>query len=447
VEFNGYWMDTEKLEATENTGLFYGWWIVLASMSALMLASAFYWQGFGVFFLALQDEFSTNRAALSGAIAMSQLEGGMLGPVGGYLVDRYGPRRMMAIGITMMGIGFIVLSQVHSLVTFYIVFLGIISVGMSIGIRVPALVAPANWFIKKRGMAIGISLTGGGLGGIFVPVLGWLIASYGWRTTMVIAGITILMLGLPIATVMRRRPEEYGLLPDGERPVAQLQRVEALPGDETVEEAPSPEPAEANFSLRDALKMPVFWFLAVAFGMRQFAVGAISLHQVPFLVDSGRSLQTASIILAFVTVTSVLGRIGFGWLADRFTPRYIMALSMMMVGLGAFILSNVTEGMPMLILYIVVYAIGWGGGATTMNATRGAYFGRRSFGTISGTMDFVQMFGLVLGPVYAGLVFDITESYTMAFNSFAISAAAAGVLMFFLRPPRRVEAEPKIPVE
>jgi cyanate permease len=101
----------------------------------------------------------------------------------------------------------------------------------------------------------------------------------------------------------------------------------------------------------------------------------------------------------------------------------------------------------MLILYIVVYAIGWGGGATTMNATRGAYFGRRSFGTISGTMDFVQMFGLVLGPVYAGLVFDITESYTMAFNSFAISAAAAGVLMFFLRPPRMVEAEPKIPVE
>tara|TARA_B100000809_G_scaffold246903_1_gene275341 strand:- start:2973 stop:3326 length:354 start_codon:yes stop_codon:yes gene_type:complete len=113
-----------------------------------------------------------------------------------------------------------------------------------------------------------------------------------------------------------------------------------------------------------------------------------------------------------------------------------MAFSMMLVGLGAFILSHVTEGMGMLLLYIVVYSIGWGGGATTMNATRGAYFGRRAFGTISGSMDFVQMFGLVLGPVFAGFVFDRTASYTIAFNSFAISAFAAGALMFFLRSPR-----------
>jgi len=101
-------------------------------------------------------------------------------------------------------------------------------------------------------------------------------------------------------------------------------------------------------------------------------------------------------------------------------------------------LSNVTGEMSMLLLYIVVYAIGWGGGATTMNATRGAYFGRRAFGTISGSMDFVQMFGLVLGPVFAGYVFDQTQSYSIAFNSFAISAFAAGVLMFFLRPPKQV---------
>ena len=99
--------------------------------------------------------------------------------------------------------------------------------------------------------------------------------------------------------------------------------------------------------------------------------------------------------------------------------------------------SNVTEGNSLLVLYIVVYSVGWGGGATTMNATRGAYFGRRAFGTISGTMDFFQMFGLVLGPIYAGFVFDMTQSYSIAFNSFAISAVAAGVLMVFLRPPTR----------
>jgi sugar phosphate permease len=288
-------------------------------------------------------------------------------------------------------------------------------------------------------------MTGSGFAGLFLPVIGWLIASYGWRTTMVIAGITVWSLGLPIARVMRRRPEDYGLLPDGEKPVLKPQIVEDAPAESigptassTAGSATSAD-GEANFSLRDALKMPVFWFLAIAFGLRQFAVGAISLHQVPYLVDTGRSLETASIILAAVTLTSIIGRLGFGSMADRFPPRYVMATSMVMVGLGAFFLSHVTEGMGMLILYIMVYSIGWGGGATTMNATRGAYFGRRAFGTISGSMDFVQMFGLVLGPIFAGFVFDRTASYTIAFNSFAISAFAAGALMFFLRPPKRID--------
>ena len=446
-------MSTENIEHKEATGIFYGWYIVMASMGATAIASVFYWQGFSLFFLELQGEFSTNRAALSGAIALSQLEGGMLGPVGGYLVDRYGPRRMMTIGIIMMGIGYVLMSMVNSLVMFYIVFLAIISVGMSIGIRVPSLVAPANWFIKKRGRALGIAMTGSGFAGVFLPLIGWLIASYGWRTTMVIAGITIWVLGLPIARVMRRRPEEYGLLPDGEKPVLKPQTVEDAPVESAglattpTADVAAPTDGEANFTLRDALKMPVFWFLAIAFGLRQFAVGAISLHQVPYLVDTGRSLETAAIILAAVTLTSIIGRLGFGTLADHFPPRYIMAITMMMVGLGAFILSNVTEGLPMLLLYIVVYSIGWGGGATTMNATRGAYFGRRAFGTISGTMDFVQMFGLVLGPIFAGFVFDRTGSYTIAFNSFAISAFAAGALMFFLRPPRRIHPAPKLPAD
>ena len=237
---------------------------------------------------------------------------------------------------------------------------------------------------------------------------------------------------------MRTRPEDHGLLPDGElpgdRPAATV--AEASAGESRTART-TPAHLEGDFTLRMAMRMPVFWFLAIAFGLRQFAVGAISLHVVPFLVDTGRSLEIASFMLAATTLTSIFGRLGFGWLADRFPPRYIMTLSMLMVGLGAIILANVTEGWTLLILYIVVYAIGWGGGATTMNATRGAYFGRRAFGTISGTMDFFQMFGLVLGPIFAGFVFDYTGSYTIAFTSFAISAAASGVLMVFLRPPRR----------
>ncbi|MDE2900391.1 MAG: MFS transporter [Chloroflexota bacterium] len=430
-------MSNKETTTGRSSGIFYGWWIVIASMCALVIGSAFYWQGFGVFFLSLQEEFDTNRAAISGAIALSQLEGGMLGPVGGYLVDRFGPRRMMTIGVVTMGAGFILLSTVNSLVMFYVVFLGVISVGMSVGVRVPALVAPANWFVRKRGLAIGISLTGSGFGGLFIPVLGILIATIGWRDTAIVAGLTVWALGIPLAIILRTRPEDHGMLPDGDPPRERPTPATTGAGHATASPAAAPDHLEGDYTLRGALRLPVFWFLAVAFGLRQFAVGAISLHVVPFLVDTGRSLEVASTILAATTTASVVGRLGFGWLADRFPPRYIMAVSMVMVGVGALILTNVGAGWTLLVLYIAVYAVGWGGGAVTMNATRGAYFGRRAFGTISGTMDFVQMFGLVLGPIYAGIVYDVTESYTIAFMSFAVSAAASGILMVFLRPPRR----------
>ncbi|MDE2969189.1 MAG: MFS transporter [Chloroflexota bacterium] len=430
-------MSNKETTTGRSSGIFYGWWIVIASMCALVIGSAFYWQGFGVFFLSLQEEFDTNRAAISGAIAHSQLEGGMDGPVGGYLVDRFGPRRMMTIGVVTMGAGFILLSTVNSLVMFYVVFLGVISVGMSVGVRVPALVAPANWFVRKRGLAIGISLTGSGFGGLFIPVLGILIATIGWRDTAIVAGLTVWALGIPLAIILRTRPEDHGMLPDGDPPRERPTPATTGAGHATASPAAAPDHLEGDYTLRGALRLPVFWFLAVAFGLRQFAVGAISLHVVPFLVDTGRSLEVASTILAATTTASVVGRLGFGWLADRFPPRYIMAVSMVMVGVGALILTNVGAGWTLLVLYIAVYAVGWGGGAVTMNATRGAYFGRRAFGTISGTMDFVQMFGLVLGPIYAGIVYDVTESYTIAFMSFAVSAAASGILMVFLRPPRR----------
>ena len=164
--------------------------------------------------------------------------------------------------------------------------------------------------------------------------------------------------------------------------------------------------ADADFSLSQALHLGVFWLLAVAFGLRQFAVGAISLHLVPFIVDGGHSLAIGSTVLAAVTVASIPARIGFGWLADRFAPGKVMAFSMALVGIGSFVLIAANETVLLLALFVLVYSLGWGGGATTMNAVRGAYFGRRAFGTISGTMDFVQMFGLVLGPVYVGFVFD-----------------------------------------
>lgn len=419
--------------------MYYGWWIVFASMLVLSVGAGIYWLGFGVFFLPLANEFSTSRTALSGVIAISQLEGGLLGPVGGYLVDRYGPRRMMFIGVGIMGFGFLWMSVIDSLVMFYVIYLLLISVGMSIGIRVPALVAPTNWFVRKRGIALGISTSGVGLGGLLVPLLGWLIISLGWRPTAAISGILLWVVGIPLASVMRHRPEQYGLLPDGRTRASSAEPQEERSEEGLqVEETPAPggSDVEATYSTVEALKTPVFWLLSVVFGLRQLIIGAIGLHQVPFLVDIGINPQMAATVLGMTALTSILGRLGFGWLADRIPKRFVMAITIGLAAMGPLILAYVTEWWH-LIFFVVIYGVGWGGGATTMSIVRAEYFGRRAFGTISGMMDFVQMFGLVLGPVFAGFMYDVTQSYYLAFMVFAISGMLGAIIMVFLRPPKQ----------
>ena len=421
--------------------IYYGWWVAIAAMIVISVGAGFYWLGFGVFFLPLAMEFNTNRTTLSGAMAIAQLEGGLLGPIDGYLVDRFGPRKMMFIGVTIMGIGFILMSMVNSLLMFYVVYLLLISLGMSVGVRVPAIVAPTNWFVRKRGMALGITTSGVGIGGIFVPILGWLVINMGWRPTAAIAGIVVLAVGLPLAAVMRHRPEQYGMLPDGRtsQPAAlnSENSVTEDSGDNTAETAlliQDDYESEASYSMMEALRTPVFWLLSVVFGLRQLIIGAIGLHQVPFLIDIGVDAQMAATVLGMTAITSIIGRLGFGWLADRIEKRFVMAATIGLAGLGALILANVTVWWH-LIFFVVTYGIGWGGGATIMSVLRAEYFGRRAFGTISGMMDFVQMFGLVLGPVFAGFVFDVTSSYYIAFMIFAVSGALASAIMLFIKPP------------
>ena len=410
-------------------------------MIVLSVGAGFYWLGFGVFFLPLAVEFNTNRTTLAGAMAIAQLEGGLLGPIDGYLVDRFGPRRMMVIGISIMGVGFILMSMVDSLFMFYTVYLLLISLGMSVGIRVPAIVAPTNWFVKKRGMALGITTSGVGIGGIFVPMLGWLIINLGWRPTAVIAGLGILAIGLPLSIVMRHKPEQYGMLPDGQKmapvatPKTNVSQDQSFKADQ---ELPDEEDTEVSYGMIEALRTPVFWFLSIVFGLRQLIIGAIGLHQVPFLIDIGIDPQMAATVLGMTAIASIMGRLGFGWLADRIPKRFVMASTIGLAASGAFILANVTMWWH-LIFFVLVYGVGWGGGATLMSVVRAEYFGRRAFGTISGMMDFVQMFGLVLGPVFAGFVYDLTNSYYVAFMIFTISGALASAMMIFLKPPIKLD--------
>ena len=419
--------------------IFYGWWIVLATNIARAFSGGFYFYGFSTFFMPLVNDFGWSRTALSGAFSLSRIEGGLLGPVGGFLIDRFGPRIMMLVGISMMGTGFILLSRINSLVTFYLVFILLIALGATIGINRATLVAIVNWFAKKRGIALGLAGSGVGIGGLFVPFLAWLIVTYDWRGAAVITGIILWIIGIPLALVMRHRPEPYGYLPDGEvrresMPPKKGERIETDYPPSTFLAEGKVDAKDIDFTPRQALKTTTFWILALTFGLRQMAMSGVVIHQIPFLIDIGIPPEVAATVLGSLALISIVGRVGLGRLSDIINKRYVMAFCLALMAIGCFILAS-AQTVGFIILFLIVYAPAYGGGSTLMHALRGDYFGRRYYATITGFMDLIQMFGLVLGPIFAGWVFDVSGDYRLAFITFAIALAVAMVLMLTVRRP------------
>ena len=199
----------------------------------MSIASGINFHGFGNFIIPLSEEFGWSYATISIVFSLARLESGMIGPVEGWAVDRLGPRRLMLIGLPLMGIGYIAMSQINSLAAFLFVYIFLIALGNSLGMSTPITAAAANWFNKKRGLAFGIMWSGVGLGGLFVPAVGWIVSEYGWRDAAMIVGIVIIIVGIPIASVMRHRPEQYGYYPDGQppedAPVGTMTRAPVMP--------------------------------------------------------------------------------------------------------------------------------------------------------------------------------------------------------------------------
>lgn len=406
--------------------IFYGWWIVLGAALGMAMNAGFYFYGFGVFFDSLIREFRTTRAALSGAFSLARLEGGLLGPIGGLLVDRLGPRRVMLVGVLLMGTGFVLLGRVSSITGFYLVFVLMVALGAGLGFSTPLITAVGNWFIRRRGIAFGLAQSGIGLGGLLVPLLSWLIIQYGWRTAALAAGIIIFTVATPIAFMMRHKPEQYGYLPDGK----------AAPAEEVGEARD-----EADFTAREALRTRAFWLLSITFSLRLMVTGAVPVHIMPFLLDRGFPREVAATALGAIALISIVGRLAFGRLGDYVQKRYVIAGLLVLLA-GSLILLGYVKSPWQLFLFLGLYAPAYGGLATLMQLIRAEYFGRKAFGTIMGFMAMVIMLGTIAGPLFAGYVWDITGSYRFAFTVFAIAAIIAVGLILSAKPPVKKEQMP-----
>lgn len=406
--------------------VFYGWWIVLASMINTMLGGAMHSYGFSAFFLPICTEFGWSRAVMSAPIGVSRLEGALLGPVEGYMVDRFGPRKLTLLGAILVGTAFLLMSQMQSLLMFYLTLLFCLGLGHAI-ISVSVRVAVVNWFQKRRGLGMGIALAGFNIGAMVVPVIVWLIATHGWRNAALIIGLIMWTVEIPLSLVMRHRPERYGYLPDG---VSEQQ--------EKAVEAPSKRESAIvgqNFTPRQAVRTRTFWLICLAYASRMLTVAAIPIHLIAFVQDLGFSAAVGGSIMAIMGLSALIGRVAVGYLADIIPKRHAFAICMTMLGISLLFLTT-AQSVGQLVLWAVLYGPGYGGGSPVMGAMVGDYYGRKYFGTISGLVDIPMAVTTLLGPVFAGYIFDVTGSYRVAFTSFAVVCVIGVLAVILARRPR-----------
>jgi MFS family permease len=416
--------------------VFYGWWIVLACWAVTLYGGGAFFFGFSAFFKPISEEFGWSRALTAGAISLSQAEGFIEGPIVGPLVDRFGPRKLMLVGICMVTIGFLALSMVNTLVFFYLVYVVFLAIGFNTGFFVASQAAVANWFIKRRSRALGLLSTANGFGGaIMAPVVAGLILRFGWRVASVWLGLGMFVIGIPLAFIVRHRPEQYGYLPDGEKARDDSSNTVDSTGESKGEtQGQVSRTGEVDFTIWEALATRVFWMLAVAFGLRTLAISATVIHQIPFLTDRGFSEPAAAGILAMMGLMSIPGRLIFGFLGDYFNKRYLLVIAYLLQALGIYILLT-ADSIQQVLLFTVVFGMGWGA-PNLLFALRADYFGRKYFATIAGVEQSIVAIGTVIGPVYAGLVYDINQSYQLAYSTFIVSIALGSVICFFAYPPK-----------
>jgi sugar phosphate permease len=419
--------------------VFYGWWVVSASAAIVFLTGGTFFYGFSALVKPLQDEFGWSRALISGAFSLRTEVGGLASPVVGYLVDRIGARRLLLAGSVLVGAGFIALSRVESVWAFYATVM-VIAVGMSATGGAVALTAAAHWFERQRGRAMAVLTAGAGSSGVMVVVLAVLISAFGWREALLIMGVVQWAVCIPLALVVRHRPQEMGLLPDGEAPQTPLeaaQTVGRLPGRAAaLAEADGLADGplylqDSGLTIRQALHTRAFWLLALAMSLAGFGSTAIIVHQVVYVTEAaGLSDGEAAVVAMMMPMVSLIGRLGFGWLADYREKRQVLAASYVLLGLGILLLAAAQEPWQLL-FFLAVFSPGWGGSIAVRPAFQAEYFGLRAFGALQGLMFTVSTLGSVAGPVFAGWVHDSTDTYRQAFVVLALAtlAAAPAVLM------------------
>jgi len=421
--------------------VFYGWWMVLAGALINLFLGGTFFYGFTAFVGPIIDEFGWTYAMVSVAFSLRSVEEGLAAPLVGFLVDRFGPRKLLLPGMIAMGLGSVLLSRTSSLWTFYAYFAIIILAFSFTG--GPALFAPiAHWFKKRVSLAMGLLVCGYGASGVMTPLIVWLISVCQWRTTLVMAGVMVWGLGIPLALLMRHKPEPYGYSPDGEPPG--VESVNAADTERMAAEIAVDSRDDAgDFTWREAVRTRAFWLIGIALACQWMPITAMLVYIIPHLTEVGISREIAGSAVALLTFISISGRLGFGWLGDRMDRRYVLAITFSLQFIGVIIFANISEVWH-LIPFLIVFAPAYGGAIPVRFALQSHYFGASAFGTIMGLTSIFFVLEGVPSPIIAGWLRDMLGSFRPAFLILSIPLfLAIPLILAAKRPTKPASSAPR----
>jgi MFS family permease len=409
--------------------IFHGWRVVGAGALLQVLQGGLMQQSFGAYVAVLASERGWSKTALSGGAALMSLETALIGPLIGWLVDRFGERRIIRAGVIFFALGLMSLGTVETIGGFYGAIVTC-AIGMSLCGYFPINVAVIHWFERYRARALSAVGLGVALGGAMVPVVAVFMQAFGWRATAFASGVLVLAAGLPLSSVFKGRPQELGEHVDGIAPAPRPQ------GDAYGERSSQPlASAHPGFTIAEAIRTRAFWLLSIGHGAALLVVTAVNVHAITHMKEGlGYSVNQASLVIMLMTFAQIVGVLLGVWIGDRFTKRKVAAIAMLGHFFGLILLAYAT-GVEMLVGFAVFHGAAWGVRGPFMQAIRADYFGRRAIGMILGVSTVIVAFGQIGGPLVAGVLADLTGDYRLGFTLLSLVSLGGAWLFLAATPP------------
>jgi len=412
------------------TPFFYGWAVVAAAGSTMFVRNTAATLTIAVFVFPMSEDLGWSRTLIVGAAAAAGVAAMFVSPIAGWVVQRFGARALMSSSVILLGAVILSLRWTTSPVTFYLLF-GIGRLMFSAPLQIGASTVAAQWFVRLRGRSTSMLGVTHSLGMGLFPLFAQLFMNANggdWRMAWFWMGISVWAIALPVTLlVVVNRPEDVGLTPDGDGQTANNRE-----GSHT----PTAAEQEVQWTLREAMRTPAMWTLAIVGGLVFFIHTGVNIHQAAFLRDQGISASVAASALAVLAGGTAVGSIMWGSLLDRFPVKAVYSATAAWLGVMA-LLFLLVDSAGMAFVAAALFGIGIGGLLVVPPVAIADYFGRDSIGAIRGVTEPFVSGGQAIGAVGAGVIFDLTDSYTATFPVFSVAAALAVVLLLAVRRPRK----------